>query len=74
MKEEQLKLDNKSIIIESNQINSLQEQNVILAKQLQEIKLELEEYKNKENTNLKNIDLQETDTLLVSLKMSKVYY
>lgn len=73
LKEEPLKCVNATRIIESNQVKLLQEQNVILAKQLQEIKLkldELEQHKKKEeiSSNKINNDLQKIETSLVGLK------
>lgn len=58
---------------ESNQIKLLQEQNIDLAKQLQDIKSkldELQEYKKIEQTSSKKFDdnIQQIETLLVSLK------
>lgn len=73
------RLKNKSIncidenkTIEYNQIKLPQEQNIDLAKQLQDIKSKLDEfqdYKKIEQTNSKNIDnnIQQIETSLVSL-------
>lgn len=74
------RLKNKSIncidenkTIEYNQIKLPQEQNIDLAKQLQDIKSKLDEfqdYKKIEQTNSKKIDcnIQQIETSLVSLK------
>lgn len=72
LKEEPSKhVDQETTVDESSYIKLLQEQNVVLTKQLQEIKLnldELKEYKTKQTSSNKiNNDTQKIETSLVSL-------
>lgn len=72
LKEEPLKCVNETRIIEFNQVKLLQEQNGVLAKQLQEIQSKLnklEEHKKIEKiSNRIDNDFQRIETSLVSLK------
>lgn len=71
LKEEPSKPDGQEIsVTETSHVKLLQEQNIVLARQLQEIKLNLDElkgYKTIEQTSLNKInnDTQKIDTSLV---------